>query len=148
MTMGFPAAENGNIAIIGATGAGKTTLAVGLYATSTGDFTVSPVGDVTSRYLEIRKTSIEEGFWPAAGLEADNVELRLNLHASGNQMDIVFREYMGERICEIGTQRYRILRTYITETDGIELTLQREAGNALPLPTPEQTPAPSAGGES
>jgi hypothetical protein len=57
-------------------------------------------------------------------------------------------EYMGERICEIGTQRYRILRTYITETDGIELTLQREAGNALPLPTPEPTPAPSAGGES
>ncbi len=96
--MGFPAAENSNIAIIGATGAGKTTLAVGLYATSTGDFTVSPVGDVTSRYLEIRKTSIEEGFWPAAGLEADNVELRLNLHASGNQMDIVFREYMGERM--------------------------------------------------
>ncbi len=43
-------------------------------------------------------------------------------------------EYNGERLCEIGGQRYRVLRTYITETDGIELTLQREAGNALPLP--------------
>ena len=41
-------------------------------------------------------------------------------------------EYGGERLCEIAGVRYRILRTYITETDGIELTLQRESGNALP----------------
>lgn len=90
--------DRNNLAIIGATSAGKTTLAVGLYATSTEDFTVSPVGDETSKYLEIRKTSIEEGFWPAAGLAEDNVDIRLRLHASGNQVDIVFREYMGERM--------------------------------------------------
>ena len=90
--------DSNNLAIIGATSAGKTTLAVGLYATSTEDFTVSPVGDETSKYLEIRKTSIEEGFWPAAGLAEDNVDIRLRLHASGNQVDIVFREYMGERM--------------------------------------------------
>ena len=46
-------------------------------------------------------------------------------------------EYAGERICELAGQRYRILRTYITETDGIELTIQREAGNAFPLPVTE-----------
>lgn len=58
-------------------------------------------------------------------------------------------EYGGERLCELMGQRYRVLRTYITETDGIELTLQREAGNAVPLPpapepepTPEPTPEP------
>lgn len=90
--------DRNNLAIIGATSAGKTTLAVGLYATSTEDFTVSPVGDETSKYLQIRKTSIEEGFWPAAGLAEDNVDIRLRLHASGNQVDIVFREYMGERM--------------------------------------------------
>ena len=39
-------------------------------------------------------------------------------------------EYMGEPIAELCGTRFRILRTYITETDGIELTLQREAGNA------------------
>ena len=39
-------------------------------------------------------------------------------------------EYGGEPLCEIGGERYRILRTYITETDGIELTLQRVDGNA------------------
>ena len=51
-------------------------------------------------------------------------------------------EYGGEDLCELCGQRYRILRSYITETDGIELTLQREAGNALPIPEPEPTPTP------
>lgn len=48
-------------------------------------------------------------------------------------------EYDGEALCELDGVRYHILRTYITEADGIELTLQREARNAKPLPTPEVT---------
>ena len=43
-------------------------------------------------------------------------------------------EYEGERLCEINGVRYDILRTYITETDGIELTLQRVQRNAKPVP--------------
>lgn len=39
-------------------------------------------------------------------------------------------EYQGEGLCEIGGVRYQILRTYVTETDGIELTLQRVRRNA------------------
>lgn len=39
-------------------------------------------------------------------------------------------EYEGEGLCELNGIRYTILRTYITETDGIELTLQRVTGNA------------------
>ena len=39
-------------------------------------------------------------------------------------------EYRGEDVCELRGQRYRIIRTYGTEADGIELTLQRMAGNA------------------
>ena len=52
-------------------------------------------------------------------------------------------EYQGERLGELGGVRYLILRTYVTETDGIELTLQREAGNAKPLPPdlPEEVTA-------
>ena len=46
-------------------------------------------------------------------------------------------EYRGEEICELGQQRYKIIRTYVTEADAIELTLQRIAGNAKPLPEPE-----------
>jgi len=39
-------------------------------------------------------------------------------------------EYQGERLCEIEGVMYNILRTYLTETDGIELTCQRVTGNA------------------
>ena len=39
-------------------------------------------------------------------------------------------EYEGEGLCELDGVRYSILRTYITEADGIELTLQRVARNA------------------
>ena len=38
-------------------------------------------------------------------------------------------EYEGERQCELDGVRYDIMRTYETETDGIELTLQRAARN-------------------
>lgn len=43
-------------------------------------------------------------------------------------------EYAGERLCEIEGVRYDIIRAYITETDGIELTLQRVQRNAKPVP--------------
>lgn len=39
-------------------------------------------------------------------------------------------EYKGEKRCEYQGERWKILRTYITEADGIELTLEREEGNA------------------
>ena len=45
-------------------------------------------------------------------------------------------EYEGERLCEIDGVRYDILRTYTTETDEIELTLQRASRNAKHIPGP------------
>ena len=39
-------------------------------------------------------------------------------------------EYDGQKLCEVGGIRYKILRTYVTEADGIELTLQKMTGNA------------------
>lgn len=55
----------------------------------------------------------------AAGL---NPELKLILaHAF---------EYKGEKELEFHEERWRILRTYVNEADGIELTIQRAAGNA------------------
>ena len=55
-------------------------------------------------------------------------------------------EYRGEELCEVKNRRYRIIRTYVTETDGIELTLQRVSGNAKPLPEPEpETAQPTEG---
>jgi len=46
-------------------------------------------------------------------------------------------EYEGERLAELNGTPYDILRTYVTETDGIELTLQRAARNARPVPATE-----------
>lgn len=34
-------------------------------------------------------------------------------------------EYQGEKECEFKGNRYRIIRTYVNETDGIELTAER-----------------------
>ena len=53
-------------------------------------------------------------------------------------------EYEGEGLCELDGKRYQILRTYVTETDGIELTLQRVTRNAGTLPEP--SPDPEEGG--
>lgn len=39
-------------------------------------------------------------------------------------------EYRGEEICEVDGTRYQVLRTYITEADEIEITLQRIRRNA------------------
>ena len=46
-------------------------------------------------------------------------------------------EYGGERLCELDGVRYDILRTYITEADGIELSLPRAPRSAKPVPAPE-----------
>lgn len=39
-------------------------------------------------------------------------------------------EYAGEKLCDLNGTRYRIIRAYQTEQDSIELTCQREEGNA------------------
>lgn len=56
-------------------------------------------------------------------------------------------EYDDEPLCELDGKRYRILRTYITETDGIELILQRVTGNARRLPDPEPVDTETANTE-
>jgi len=39
-------------------------------------------------------------------------------------------EYKGEKLCDFNGIRYAIIRTYMDENDGIELTIQRTEGNA------------------
>ena len=38
--------------------------------------------------------------------------------------------YKGEKLAEFREERYDILRTYVNEADGIELTVQKVTGNA------------------
>jgi len=79
-------------------------------------------------YCTIRSIGIQEAY-QAMGIGL-NPELKIVLAHDF--------EYAGESLCEICGVRYRILRTYITVEDGIELTLQRVTGNAAYL-KPEVT---------
>lgn len=51
-------------------------------------------------------------------------------------------EYGGEKLCEYKGIRYRILRTYITAGDDIELTVEPVHGNAADMPPAPPAPEP------
>lgn len=77
---------------------------------------------LTSRtvYCEVKSVSQTEAYQArATGL---NPEFRLVLSHSF--------EYKGEKLCEFRDVKYNIIRTYVNESDGIELTVQRVEGNA------------------
>ena len=92
--------KNGNmnpheIAVIGYSQAGKTTLAVGLYATSTPEFTVTAKGEESENYLLTRKAMLDAGEWASAN--KDNTDIRLSLNRRGKTpITIDFRDYRGE----------------------------------------------------
>lgn len=77
---------------------------------------------LTSRtvYCEVKSVSQTEAYQArATGLSP---EYRLVLSHSF--------EYKGEKLCEFRGIQYNIIRTYVNESDGIELTVQRVEGNA------------------
>lgn len=89
--------ETYDIAIIGYSQAGKTTLAVGLYATSTPDFTVTGVNEDTEYYLRGRRAMMEAGQWLDSTQERNRPELSLSLRRLNKAPVVVrFKEYMGE----------------------------------------------------
>ena len=51
-------------------------------------------------------------------------------------------EYGGEKLCEYKGIRYRIIRTYITAGDDIELTVEPVHGNAADMPPAPPAPEP------
>ena len=71
-------------------------------------------------YCEVKSVSQTEAYQArGTGL---NPEYRLVLTHSF--------EYQGEKLCDFRGTRYEIIRTYMNESDGIELTIQRVLGNA------------------
>lgn len=71
-------------------------------------------------YCEVKSISQNEAYQARAiGL---NPEYKLILSHSF--------EYNGEKLCDFRGIRYSIIRTYMNENDGIELTVQRVGGNA------------------
>lgn len=71
-------------------------------------------------FCDVRSIGQSEAYQAmGAGLNPE-IKLKITLES----------DYHGEKLCEFEGVRYRILRTYIPETNGIELTLQRENRNA------------------
>ena len=91
-----------------------------------------PTESTRDVYCTVRSIGMQEAY-QAMGIGL-NPELKVILHHDF--------EYGGEALCEVDGVRYRILRTYVTEADGVELTLQRVKGNAKPIPEPDPDPAP------
>lgn len=92
----------------------------------TEDPTAHGVGEGTKeirrrRTCEVRSVSQTETYL-AMG-QGLNPELKVRLAYES--------DYNDERVCIFEGKRYRILRTYIPETNGIELVLQRETKNAM-----------------
>ena len=80
----------------------------------------APLYDYRKVYAEVRSVGMTEAYQARAnGL---NPEYKLRLAHSF--------EYKGEKLCEMRNTRYRIIRTWMDESDGIELTLERVEGNA------------------
>ena len=80
----------------------------------------APMLNYRKVYCEVRSISLNEAYQArATGL---NPEYKLRLSHSF--------EYKGEKLCDFRKHRYEIIRTYMDEKDGIELTIQRVEGNA------------------
>jgi SPP1 family predicted phage head-tail adaptor len=80
----------------------------------------APLYNYRTVYCEVKSVSQAEAYQArATGLIP---EYRLVLTHSF--------EYQGEKLCDFRGSRYEIIRTYMTESDGIELTIQRVLGNA------------------
>ena len=79
-----------------------------------------PLLNYRKAYCEVRRISQTETYQArATGL---NPEYKLRLSHTF--------EYKGEKLCDFRGHRYEIIRTYMDEKDGIELTIQRVEGNA------------------
>ena len=80
----------------------------------------APQETVRTVYCNVRSVGMQEAYQAmATGL---NPEMRFFLPHHF--------EYNNEKLCEYEGVRYRIIRSYINENDGVELTVQRLEGNA------------------
>lgn len=93
-------------ALIGYPAAGKTSLAVGLYATARADLVVRGRGEDTENYLCRQKAALESGCGLAPTSESERPTLHLRLQfAPEKGVNIAFTDYMGARAFD--AERFR-----------------------------------------
>lgn len=81
---------------------------------------MDPAETVRRVYCTAKSIGMQEAYQAmATGL---NPEIKIVLNHDFEYRDEPMLEYQGKR--------YKIIRTYVTEADGIELTCQRVTGNA------------------
>lgn len=88
------------LVLIGHTGAGKTVLVAGLYASQDKDFSVDDPGSNTETGIHAInvRSIIEDGHWPAATSIGDITDLKFKITYKGRRESIAFPEYAGERL--------------------------------------------------
>ena len=87
------------IAVIGPTQSGKTCLALGLFSTSTSDFTIETVDQNGREYLDGLKADIARGGWPDPTNRGTKKNIRFDFRKSGKDpIRVEFPDYDGERL--------------------------------------------------
>lgn len=115
-----PLNPNKRFVLVGHTGAGKTVLAAGLYATfsRSKSLSVEAADEPTKQFANNFKSSLETGTWPAATTGAAQ-KLCFRIANNGDAAELDFDEYMGERVSDVESYICDILK----EPNGVLLLM-------------------------
>lgn len=116
----IPLNPNKRFVLVGHTGAGKTVLAAGLYATFSRkkSLSVEAADEQTKQLANNFKTLIETNSWPAATTGAAQ-KLSFRIAHEGNAAELDFDEYMGERTSDVESY----IRDILKIPDGVLLLM-------------------------
>ena len=111
------------IAVIGPTQSGKTCLALGLFSTSTSDFTIETVDQDGREYLDGLKADIARGGWPDPTNRGTKKTIRFDFLKSGEApIRVEFPDYDGERL-RTDEDFNRFANENFRDLDGVVLLL-------------------------
>ncbi|MBQ6705479.1 MAG: protein kinase [Opitutales bacterium] len=115
-----PLNPNKRFVLVGHTGAGKTVLAAGLYATFSRNknLSVEAADEPTKQLANNFKSILETGTWPAATTgAAQKLCFRIAHNCDAAELD--FDEYMGERVSDVESY----IRDILKEPNGVLLLM-------------------------
>ena len=84
----------------------------------------------------------------ALGMQEAYQALGLGLNPETRLLIPYDKDYRGERELMYGGERWKVIRVAVGEYNGVLLTIERMAGNAVPIPpAPEPDPEPAVTSE-